>query len=425
MAIGLKPTLAQARHRRLEGAQRRPSGWLRHYAGLLSADATAGVPLTLERDRAQRARRLIEAVADGVRQRRSPTRRRMRALQAGAGGLLRFRDVPAPPASGPRGAIVHPIAASTCDLDCPIMLGRTLFALPLHLGHECIAEVLAVGERVMNVKPGDRVVVPFQINCGICPACRTGRTGNCASVPPVSMYGMGVLAGHWGGAFSEELAVPYADAMLVPLPEGVDPVAAASAADNICDAYRHIALHLPKLLREDADAEVLILAALSPRFAFSASVPLYTGLIARAYGARSVCLVDARSRVREHAERLGMEALHPRLLRRRAPARLVIDVTVDRLPVALSKTAADGICSSGGSFHRSARVPTLAMYVRNVSLHVGRTHVRTLIPEVLALMQAGRLPAEAVITSIASIDDAPAALREHSLGGGIKTVLTG
>jgi alcohol dehydrogenase len=424
MAIAVKQTLAWASGRSADGDRRRPRGWLHHYAGLLSADAAAGVPLTLERDRAKRARRLVESMTDGVRQRRSPTRRRMRALQACAGGRLRFTDVPAPPPPGPAGAIVHPIAASTCDLDCPIVLGSTLFALPLHLGHECIAEVLAVGERVTNVKPGDRVVVPFQINCGACPACRAGRTGSCTSVPPVSMYGMGLLAGHWGGAFSDELAVPYADAMLVPLPEELDSVAAASAADNICDAYRHIAPHLPKLLAEDQDTEVLIIAALARRFAFSASVPLYTGLIARAYGARNVCLVDARSSVRERAERLGMEALHPRLLRRRAPARLVIDVSLDRLPVALSKTAPDGVCSSGGSFHRGARVPALAMYVRNVSLYVGRTHARALIPDVLALMRAGGLPAESVITTVASIDDAPAVLREHCLGGAVKTVLS-
>jgi alcohol dehydrogenase len=348
----------------------------------------------------------------------------MRALQAAPGGRLHFADVPAPVWPGPDGAIVHPIAASTCDLDCPIALGATQFAMPLHLGHECVAEVLTVGERVKTVKPGDRVVVPFQINCGVCRACDAGRTGNCTSVPPVSMYGMGVLAGHWGGAFSEELAVPYADAMLVPLPGDIDPVAAASTSDNICDAYRHIAPHLPKLLHEDPDADVLILAAMTPRSLFSSSVPLYTGLIARAHGARNVHIVDAREPVRAHAEGLGMEALHPDAIRRLPRAPLVIDVTVDRLGLAISRTAPDGICTSSGSFHRTARVPTLAMYARNVTVHLGRAHVRSLIPAVLELMQAGRLHPEAVITTVASIEDAPTALLEHFRRGGVKTVVT-
>jgi alcohol dehydrogenase len=348
----------------------------------------------------------------------------MRALQVAPGTRLRWRDVPVPASPGPDGAIVHPIAASTCDLDCGIALGATQFALPLHLGHECVAEVLAVGERVSTVRPGDRVIVPFQINCGTCKPCRTGRTGSCTNVPPVSMYGMGLAGGPWGGAFSDQLAVPYADAMLVALPDGIDPVAAASVADNVCDAYRHVAPHLPALLAMDSDTEILIVAATTPRLVFGASTPLYVGLIAHALGARNVYLADARPAIRGHAERLGLNALHPRELRRRAPAPLVVDCSVDALRVSLSNTAPDGICTSVGSLHRAASIPTLQMYVRNATLHIGRTHVRHLIPKVLELILDGRLHPESVTTTVASIDDAPVVLREHFLGGGVKTVLT-
>lgn len=401
-----------------------PRGALRHYAGLLTPNAAAAMPVMLERDSGQRLNRLGAAIGDRAGQRLRPTRPRMRALQAAPGTRLRWRDVPAPAPPGPDEAVVHPIAASTCDLDCPIALGATQFALPLHLGHECVADVLAVGERVSTVKPGDRVLVPFQISCGTCTPCRAGRTGSCTSVPPASMYGMGLASGHWGGAFSDELAVPYADAMLVALPNGIDPVAACSVADNVCDAYRHIAPHLPALLDADPDAEVLILAAMSPRSQFGASNPLYAGLIARAYGARNVSLVDARPDVRAHAERLGLNALRPREARRRAPAPLVVDTTIDDLDIALSSTAPDGICTSAGSFHPSARVPALRMYVRNVTLHIGRAHARALIPNVLELMLDGRLHPESVITSVASLEDAPSALREHFLGGGVKAVLS-
>ncbi len=408
----------------IRSSRNRPRGWARHYAGFLTPNAAAAMPILLERDRAQRLRQLGAVVGDRAAQKLRPTRPRMRALQVAPGTRLRWRDVPAPASPGPDGAIVHPIAASTCDLDCGIALGATQFALPLHLGHECVAEVLAVGERVSTVRPGDRAIVPFQINCGTCKPCRAGRAGSCTNVPPVSMYGMGLAGGPWGGAFSDQLAVPYADAMLVPLPDGIDPVAASSVADNVCDAYRHVAPHLPALLETDPDAEVLIVAAMSPRVVFGASVPLYVGLVARALGARNVYLADARADVRVHAQRLGLSALHPRELRRRAPAPLVVDCTVDALHVSLSNTAPDGICSSVGGLHRSTRIPLLQMYVRNATLHVGRTHARHLIPKVLELMLDGRLHPEAVTTTVASIDDAPVALREHFLGGGVKTVLT-
>jgi alcohol dehydrogenase len=402
----------------------RPHGRLRHYAGLLTPSAAAAIPVLLERNAGQRLQLLGGAIADRATQRIRPTRPRMRALEAAPGMRLRWREVPAPAPPGPLGAVVHPIAASTCDVDCALSLGASTFALPLHLGHECVAEVIGIGEQVSTVKPGDRVLVPFEINCGACVPCRGGLTGSCTSVPPAAAYGMGLATGHWGGAFSDELAVPYADAMLVPLPADIDPAAACSVADNVCDAYRHIAPHLPALLEVDPDAEVLILVAMNPKVKFTASMPLYTGLIARAFGARNVVVVDARPNVRAHAERLGLAALHPREQRRRPPAPLVIDVTVTNLQVALANTAPDGVCSSAGGFHRRARVPILQMYVRNVTLHVGRTHARALIPKVLELMRDGRLQPQNVTTTVASLDDAPDALREHFLGGGIKAVLT-
>jgi alcohol dehydrogenase len=69
----------------------------------------------------------------------------MRALVAARGERLRWRSIAAPPAPGPHGAVVHPIAVATCDLDRALILGRTPFPLPLCIGHECVAEVLAVG----------------------------------------------------------------------------------------------------------------------------------------------------------------------------------------------------------------------------------------------------------------------------------------
>jgi len=348
----------------------------------------------------------------------------MRALSAAPGGRLRWRDVPAPAPPGPLGAVVHPIATATCDIDCPLVMGATPLPLPLHLGHECVAEILSVGEQVTTVAPGDRVIVPFQINCGACAPCRAGLTGNCAAVPPLAAYGMGFTSGHWGGALSDQLAVPFADAMLVALPDGVDPVAAAGLADNVCDAYRHVAPHLPGVLAADPDAEVVIVGALKPKVVFSYSVPLLVGVIARALGARHVHLVDSRPAVRAHAEQLGLQTLRPRQLRGRRAAPLVVDVSVTGLSTALASTAPDGICTSSGGLRHSVRVPILSMFVRNVTLHVGRTHARALIPDALELIAQGRVRPQDVVTSVGPLDEAPRVLDEHFRGGGAKAVLT-
>lgn len=403
----------------------RARGWLRHYAGLLAPNGSVAARTALSRDAGLRLRRIGDSLRDR-REGRRGGRPVMPALVAAPGGKLHWRDVPCPAPPGPLAAVVHPVAMATCDMDRPIMLGATPFPLPLHLGHECVAEVLAVGEEVRSVRPGQRVVVPFQINCGTCEPCRLGRTASCTGVPPVSMYGFGLAGGQWGGTLADQLAVPFADAMLVPLPDGIDPVAAASVADNVCDGYRHVAPYLPELLDNDPDTEVLIIGGIGRRLIYTPSVPLYAGLVARALGAQHVTLVDGRDWVRDRTERLGMLGLRPAELKRRPPAALVADISADPagLKLALSHTAPDGICSSAGGLHRTARIPALLCYANNVTIHIGRTHARHLIPEVLDLMTAGRLRPETVTTNVAPLADAPEALREHCGPQAVKTILT-
>jgi alcohol dehydrogenase len=404
----------------------RPRGVARRVAAVLAPATVVAGRVAAERGFGQRRDRLVAAARDGLSERRHPTRPRMRALVVSGGARLTWRDVPAPPPPDGRSALVRPIAVATCDLDRPLALGATPFPLPLGIGHECVAEVLEVGPEVRTVRPGQRVCVPFQISCGECVPCRGGLTSNCAAVPPLSMYGFGLTGGHWGGALADRLAVPFADAMLVPLPEGMDPVAAASVSDTICDGYRHIGRHLPALLHRDPDSDVLVVAALRPGTLFSASLPLYSGQVALALGARRVRLVDARPHVRAAADRLGIETLRPEQLRGSPPATLVVAATATApgMWTALRLTAPDGVCSSVGGLHRVGRVPVMQAYGRNLSFHIGRTHARALMPEVLELMATGRFRPEQVITTRGALDDAPRLLGRHYRTGDIKTVLS-
>ncbi|WP_197694696.1 zinc-binding dehydrogenase [Mycobacterium sp. 852002-51971_SCH5477799-a] len=393
-----------------------------HYAALLHPDALSAARLPLHRDIRARVNQLV----DVTRSSRKPGCRRMRGLIASPGGKLGWRSIPAPQRPGPRAALVRPIAVATCDVDRAMMLGRTPFPLPLHLGHECVAEVTEVGDQVTTVRAGDRVVVPFQISCGQCAACRRGHTASCLSVPPASMYGFGISGGLWGGALADLMAVPYADAMLVALPEDVDPVAAAGVGDNTCDAYRQVAPHLPALLTADPDAEVLIVGRMGSREPMTSSTLLCTALIAQALGARRIYVADGREVVRQRAESLGFHPLDPRRPRDWPTAPLTVDATGTPagLRHVLRHTAPDGICTCVWSLHRRANIPLAACYVRNVTLHIGRTHVRTVMPDVLALMAAGKLRPELVLSCVAPFDEAPAALREHCNDDALKTVLT-
>ncbi|MFN8150164.1 MAG: alcohol dehydrogenase catalytic domain-containing protein [Solirubrobacterales bacterium] len=398
--------------------------WLRSGFNIARPAGRPAAKIAIERDLDVRRRRLSDAARDRINERRRPTRPKMRSLVASPGGRMRWRSLPTPPPPGPDAAVVHPIAIATCDMDRPIGLGHTPFPMPLCFGHECVAEVLTVGERVETVKPGDRVVVPFQISCGECVMCRGGHTSNCLSVPPISMYGFGLAGGHWGGAVADELAVPFADGMLVPLPDGIDPAAAASVADNVSDAHRHIAPYLPGLIEEGRDPEVIVFGAVSRRTVFTASVPQYTALIAKALGASRVTVVDARPAIRRQIEALGLDAADPSELGG-TTAPLVTDVSGHRrgTRLAVQKTAPDGFCSSAGGLHANVKVPLSAMFGRNVSLRVSRSDARAEIPAVLELMSSGKLRPELVTTQLAPIDDAVSALESHMRGGETKTIL--
>lgn len=403
----------------------RPRSRVRAAFGLTSPAARAAAAVALERNVGPRSARLLALARDGLQQRRRPTRPRMRVLRLIRPGRLVWQDCPVPVPPGPAGALVRPVAMATCDLDRPLGLGATPFPWPLDFGHECVGEVLAVGEGVRTVSPGDLVAVPFQINCGACAACRRGLTGNCHGVPPISMYGFGLAGGAWGGAFADQVAVPYADAMLVRLPPGVDPTAIASIGDTLSDAYRHIAPHLEHLRRHPDGPGILLLGALRPDSMFSASVPLYAIQVARALiPEANVVLIDARATVRAEAAKLGVETCPPRELRHRQ-APLVVDCSADRqgIPTALAATAPDGICRCAGTLHATVPIPATRMFGRNATLIISRSHIRTAMPAVLDLVAAGRLHPEKTTTTIAGFDDAPEALSAHLRGSITKTVL--
>jgi threonine dehydrogenase-like Zn-dependent dehydrogenase len=337
----------------------------------------------------------------------------MRQLEITGVGSVEWREAPAPALEGDGEALVRPLAVAMCDLDAAFLTGMVPFGEPFPLGHECIAEVVDVGDAVRTGAPGDRVVVPFQISCGRCAACGAGHTANCRTVPRGSAYGMRPLGGDWGGALADVLRVPFADAMLVPLPAGVEPAAVASVPDNVADGYRSVAGPLAGAPGE----EVLVVGGMAR------SVGLYAAACALALGASRVVFADSDPARLECAAALGAEPIArptgddgptawPEKLGR-------FPITVDAsgehagLHAALRSTAPDGTCTSVAIyFEATTPVPLLEMYTRGCTLHTSRVHARAVIPEVLELVTAGSLDPTLVTSAVVSFDDGPAALAD-------------
>jgi threonine dehydrogenase-like Zn-dependent dehydrogenase len=326
----------------------------------------------------------------------------MRSLVLEGTRRLAWHEVPDPQRRHEREAIVRPLAVATCDLDQPMIFGQTPFQFPIHLGHECVAEVVEGPE---GFAPGDRAVVPFQISCGLCERCRRGLTGKCETVPPLSMYGFGALGGEWGGMLSDLALVPYAEAMLVPLPEGVDPAMVPSAADNMPDGWRTVAPALAEL----PGADVLVVSGGGMR-----SLPLYAVDSALALGASSVTYVDTDPNRLQVAQELGSRVVEgpPDQSLGLFPVTVHGTATAEGLVATLRLTEPGGRCTSLGLFESEAPLPLFELYSRGVHLHVGIGMARPAIPAILDLVAAGRLRPQLVTSATVAWDDASEALLE-------------
>jgi threonine dehydrogenase-like Zn-dependent dehydrogenase len=94
------------------------------------------------------------------------------------------------------------------------------------LGHEPMGIVEEVGPEVSNLKPGDRVVIPFNISCGDCYMCGQGLYTQCETTQVhehgcgAALFGYTKLYGQVPGGQAEYLRVPQAHFGPVKVPEG-------------------------------------------------------------------------------------------------------------------------------------------------------------------------------------------------------------
>jgi len=325
----------------------------------------------------------------------------MRQLTFVEKGLLEWRDADEPKLGGDREALVRPVALATCDIDVAFVQGR-FPAESFAFGHECVAEVTDVGDQVSSVKPGDLVSVPFQISCGTCEACRAGRSGNCESVPRLATYGL-PIGDDYGGFASDSVNVPYADAMLVSIPDGVSATTVASLSDNIPDAWRCVA---PPLAERPGSPVLIAMGA--------GSIALYSIAIALALGAERVDVVGGSLRDRELAGKLGANVLDEEFPHRAGFYPVTVDASADPdgIACALRSTDRDGHCTSIGVYLEPTPLPLLDMFTQGVTFVTGRPHVRELMPEVLELIRDGRFDPDPMTVNRVDWEDAEEALSD-------------
>ena len=330
----------------------------------------------------------------------------MRQLSFVAPGQFEWQDVPEPRVDDARHAVVRPLAVARCDLDLYIATGLVPFPGPFAFGHEMVVEVIDAGDAgdAAGVEPGQRVVVPFQISCGSCAPCRRWLTGSCASVPPYSAFGLGGGRLDYGGALSDAILVPFADAMLVPLPAGIDPVAAAGAADNIPDGWSAVAPQLAEM----PGASVLVVGGLAQ------SVGIYAAGTAVALGSGRVLYLDDNAGNRDRARAMGAEVA-PLSFDRAEQFEIVVEAAGSEaaLGFAIRSCAPNGIVTSVAMhLGKTTAIPLTLAYYKGLTLHTSRASARRWLPQVLDCIACGRLHPEHVTHRVLPFAEAGGAMTD-------------
>src|SRR3954453_5027511 len=123
---------------------------------------------------------------------------------------VRVDEVPDPALKEPTDAIVRITSSGLCGSD--LHLYEVLAAFMTQgdvLGHEPMGVVEEVGAAVTNLRPGDRVVVPFGIACGSCFMCQHGLQSQCETTQVhehetgAALFGYTKLYGQVPGAQAE------------------------------------------------------------------------------------------------------------------------------------------------------------------------------------------------------------------------------
>jgi alcohol dehydrogenase len=230
-------------------------------------------------------------------------------------------------------------------------------------------------------------------------------------MPPLAAYGLGTsLDGEYGGALSDFVKVPFADHMLVALPDTLSPEAACGLSDNVADGYRTVAEGLSRFPGEP----VLIVGGLAQ------SVGLYAVYAALALGSRQVVYTDFDDLRLSKAAKAGARAIKVDYSQGvEVAGEYLITVAASAmtsgLVYAINSTAACGFCTGvSASSMPTSELPLSSAYLKGITYNVSRVHGRQVLPAVLHHSCAGHLDPLAIVDNTFGFEQAAEAMFDAS-----------
>lgn len=390
----------------------------------------------------------------------------MRALTWQGKRSVAVEDVPDPRIQEPTDAIVEITSTGICGSDLHLyeVLGPFMDAGDV-IGHEPMGIVREVGAEVTHIKPGDRVVVPFNIACGRCWMCERGLQSQCETTQVreqgsgAALLGYSRLYGSVPGGQAEYLRVPHADYGPVKVPHTGPDEQWLFLSDVVPTAWQGVQYaQVPR-------GGTLAVIGLGPIGQLAARIGVHQGLRVigvdpvperRAMAARhGVEVLDSsdggvaellRERTQGRGpdgvvDAVGMEAhgspvakaahtvvgLLPDALGRAAMKTAGVD-RLDALHTAIDAVRRGGTVSLSGVYGgMQSPMPLLTMFDKQVTLAMGQCNVRRWVDDLLPLLDDPSDPLGVLdlTTHTAPLEDAPALYEtfQKKEDGCIKVVL--
>jgi threonine dehydrogenase-like Zn-dependent dehydrogenase len=379
---------------------------------------------------------------------------------------VRVEQVPDPAIEQPTDAIVRVTSSAICGSDLHLyeVLGPFLEAGDV-LGHEPMGVVEEVGAEVEHLRPGDRVVIPFNISCGHCFMCDRRLYSQCETTQVrehgkgAALFGYTKLYGQVPGGQAEYLRVPMAHFGPIKVPEGPPDERFLYLSDVLPTAWQAVAY------ADVPEGGTLAVYGLGPIGQMCVRVARHRGVgsilgvdlvperleLAKRYGAETIDTraADAVEEILERTEgrgadavidAVGMEAHGAPLasLAQRAAgllpdpaARALIEKAgIDRLSAlmdAIRSVRRGGTLSIIGVYGGAVDpLPMMELFDKGVQIRMGQANVRRWVDEILPLLLDGDpLGTEDFATHRLPLDEAPRAYEnfQRKQDGAIKVVL--
>jgi threonine dehydrogenase-like Zn-dependent dehydrogenase len=381
---------------------------------------------------------------------------------------VRVDSVPDPVLRHPTDAIVRITSTAICGSDLHLYKVLTMFMEEGDiLGHEPMGIVEEVGPEVRHLRPGDRVVIPFNIACGHCAMCEQRLQSQCETTQVrehgkgAALFGYTKLYGQVAGGQAEYLRVPQAQYGPIKVPEGPPDERFLFLSDVIPTAWQAVRY------ADTPPGGTLAVFGLGPIGQFCVRVAKRLGVervigvdlvperieLARRYGAEIVEWSDdgdAALEISDLTEGRGPDAVIDAVgteahgapiaaalqtIASRTPSaiatRVMEKVGTDRtsaLHTAISTVRRGGTLSIVGVYGGAATpMPLMELFDKQIQVRMGQANVRAWIDEILPLVTDGSDPlgTEDFTTHRLPLEEAPAAYemfqRKHD--GAIKVVL--